>query len=121
MAVEPVTGPGGQSGRTTAARVFELRKYELFPGTIERMRARFAAINRPLFDKHGIRIEHVWEEIDNPNVFYFVASFAERAARKAAWDTYHQDPVFLEAKAGQATIIKSIELHLFEASDERQP
>jgi hypothetical protein len=98
------------------SRVFELRKYELFPGTLERMRERFKHINLPLFERHGIHLEHAWEELDTTEHFFFMASFPSVEARTGAWATYHEDPVFLAARADQATIIKSIELHVLTES-----
>ena len=96
--------------------MFELRRYELFPGTRERMRTRFRDVNLPLFERHGITLEHAWEDVENEDVFWFLASFADRDARERAWAAYHEDPDFLAAKGGQAEIIKDIHLHLLESS-----
>ena len=100
--------------------LFELRRYILFPGSSARMLERFQTLNIPLFNEHGIHLEHAWRDIEDPDAFVFVASFPDKAAREAAWADYHQDQRYVSAKKDQATIIKAIEICLFEPADGSQ-
>lgn len=96
----------------------ELRHYRLYPGTLEAMKGRFNAINRPLFADHGIHLEQAWIQPDDPDSFYYLASFTDARAREAAWAAYHGDDRFIAAKSTQAEIIKEIEITLLEVFEE---
>jgi len=98
-------------------RVYELRRYTLFPGTMARMLTRFQTLNTPVFEEHGIHVEHAWRDLDNSDSFLFLASFTSREDRETAWTAYHQDQRYLTAKEDQATIIQTIEIRLLEPTD----
>jgi hypothetical protein len=95
-------------------KIYELRKYTLFPGAFDAMVRRFETINKPLFVDHGIHLEHVLTDSKDQDVFYFMFSFDGRESREEAWKTYHADPRFIAARDEQATIIKEIELHVLD-------
>lgn len=94
--------------------IHEIRHYTLHEGATSRMLQRFQEINLPLFERHGIAVEHAWTDQDDELRFSFLASFADRAARDEAWARYHEDADFLAAKQAQASIISGIELHVMQ-------
>jgi hypothetical protein len=95
-------------------KTFEWRKYTLFEGKFSAMARRFETINKPLFTDHRIRLEHVLTDPDDNNVIYFLFSFSSRESRSEAWNAYHADPRFTAAKEEQATIIKEIQVCLYD-------
>lgn len=94
--------------------IHEIRHYALYPGSFERMLERFREVNLPLFAKYGITVEQVWRHVTDPDRFSFLMSFPSIEARTEAWKGYHEDPVYLDGKATQATIIANIELFVVE-------
>jgi len=92
----------------------EIRHYSLHDGMLPAMLDRFKKINMVLFERHGIELTRSWLHVDDDRMFSFAAVFADLDDRERAWAAYHNDPLFIENKETQATIIKTIELHVLE-------
>lgn len=94
--------------------IHEIRHYTLFPDSRDRMLERFRTVNLPLFEKYSITVEQVWLHLTERDKFSFLMSFPSEEARAESWRHYHEDPLFLEGKAVQATIIERIEWHVLQ-------
>ncbi len=79
--------------------IHELKRYEAVPGKGQALRERFARLTIPLFRRHGIQLLHCWEPEGEPDAFYYLVSFPDEAASRAAWQAFGADP---EWKAGKA-------------------
>jgi hypothetical protein len=79
---------------------------------------RFQAVNMPLFEKYSITVDQVWLHPSDENKFSFLMSFPSEEARADSWRRYHEDPLFLEGKEAQATIIENIEWHVLTSAPE---
>lgn len=92
--------------------IYEVRHYHLNEGKFDDMIARFKEVNLPLFEKHGIAVDQVWEHIGDDSLFSFLMSFESEESRQRAWDGYHSDPVFLAGREAQKAIIEKIDWYV---------
>ena len=79
--------------------IYELRIYEVVPGRMPALHARFADITTRCFAKHGIRVVGYWTDLigRNDRLTYLVAwdSLADREQR---WTAFATDPEWIAAR-----------------------
>jgi hypothetical protein len=70
-----------------------MRTYEVVPGRMPAMQARFANHTMGFFKKHGIRVVGFWEAaIGTSNVLHYLLSWDDLAHRERAWSAFQADP-----------------------------
>ena len=80
--------------------LYELRVYEMVPGKMADINARFANVTTKLFAKHGIRVVGFWENvIGTSNQLIYMVAWESLAEREQKWDTFAVDPEWLQARA----------------------
>ena len=73
--------------------LYEMRTYEVVPGRMPQMHARFANHTLGFFRKHGIRVVGFWEAaIGTSNVLHYLLSWDDLAHRERAWSVFQSDP-----------------------------
>jgi NIPSNAP len=73
--------------------LYEMRTYEVVPGRMPQMHARFANHTLGFFRKHGIRVVGFWEAaIGTSNVLHYLLSWDDLAHRERAWSAFQSDP-----------------------------
>lgn len=94
-------------------RIFELRDYTLHPGQretlIELFEAKFIAPQNDL----GANVRGIFRDIDRPDHFVWLRSFADIETRLAALTGFYGGPIWAEHRsAANATMIDSDDVHL---------
>jgi hypothetical protein len=80
--------------------VYELRTYEVVPGRMPALHARFENVTRRFFEKHGIRVIGYWEAvIGTSNQLVWLIEWQDLAERERKWDAFATDPEWLAARA----------------------
>ena len=80
--------------------VYEMRYYQVVPGRLPALNARFQNHTCKLFEKHGIKVIGFWEAyIGTSNVLNYLLAFDSLAHREKAWDAFQSDPEWIEARA----------------------
>lgn len=80
--------------------LYELRIYEIVPGRMPDINARFANVTTELFKKHGIRAIGFWENIiGTSNQLVYILAWESLAERERKWDAFLADPDWLKARA----------------------
>ena len=84
--------------------IYEYRAYEVLPGRMPDLQARFANVTMKLFKKHGIQVVGFWETvIGQSNELVYMCAFDDLAHRQKAWAAFQADPEWLAArKASEA-------------------
>lgn len=73
--------------------IHELRSYEIVPGRMPAMHARFQNPTLGFFKRHGIRVVGFWEAIiGTSNVLHYLVQFDDLAHRERAWAAFVADP-----------------------------
>ena len=73
--------------------IHELRSYEIVPGRMPAMHARFQNHTLGFFKRHGIRVVGFWEAIiGTSNVLHYLVQFDDLAHRERAWAAFVADP-----------------------------
>ena len=73
--------------------LYEMRTYEVVPGRMPQMHARFANHTLGFFRKHGIRVVGFWEAaIGTSNVLHYLLSWDDLGHRERAWSAFQSDP-----------------------------
>jgi NIPSNAP len=73
--------------------LYEMRTYEVVPGRMPAMHARFANHTMGFFRKHGIRVVGFWEAaIGTSNVLHYLLSWDDLAHRERSWSAFQADP-----------------------------
>lgn len=80
---------------------YEIRDYSIAPGRINDMRSRLRNDLCPLFDKHGIRMQHCWDTgFDEAcSRFVYLLRWGSWAERTDAWASFYADPNWHSARA----------------------
>jgi hypothetical protein len=79
---------------------YEMRTYEVVPGRMPAMHARFQNHTVGLFKKHGIRVVGFWEAaIGVSNVLHYLVQFDDLAHRERAWAAFGADPDWQRVRA----------------------
>ena len=73
--------------------IYELRRYEVVPGRMPAMHARFRNHTLGFFQKHGMQVVGFWEAIiGTSNVLHYLLRFDDVAHRERAWAAFLADP-----------------------------
>ena len=79
--------------------LYELRMYEVIPGRMPAMHARFKNHTVGLFEKHGIKVIGFWEAlVGTSNVLNYIIAFENMAHREQAWTAFQNDPEWIKAR-----------------------
>ncbi|MBK1884151.1 NIPSNAP family protein [Luteolibacter pohnpeiensis] len=79
---------------------YELRTYYASEGKLEALHARFRNDTLRLFAKHHMKSIGYWVPIDNKEQkLVYLLSFPDRETRDKAWDAFHADQEWIDAKA----------------------
>jgi hypothetical protein len=99
----------GDLGRNTDpnSRCFELRLYTVdptrdgvgqFKGGINELHKRFREGEVDVFEKNGVDVMAVWQDLGDPNTLIYLLSYKDRAARDAGWAGFNADPRWTELR-----------------------
>jgi NIPSNAP len=99
----------GDLGKNTApdSRCFELRMYTVdptrdgvgnFKGGINELHKRFREGEVEVFQKSGVQVLAVWQNLDEPNMLIYLLAYKDRAARDAGWAAFNADPKWTELR-----------------------
>ncbi|MCX6020188.1 MAG: NIPSNAP family protein [Chloroflexi bacterium] len=74
--------------------IYEYRVYQVVPGKLAALNARFAEITLQLFAKHGLTVVGFWEPVlgGRTNELHYMLSFQDLADREKAWASFGADP-----------------------------
>lgn len=79
--------------------IYELRVYEVVPGRMPALHARFRDHTLRLFEKHGIRPVGFWEAvIGTRDVLHYLLAWDDLAHRERAWSAFVTDQEWLEIR-----------------------
>jgi hypothetical protein len=79
--------------------IYEYRAYEVLPGRLAAMHARFRHHTLPLFARHGITVVGFWEAVvGQSGVVHYLLSFENLAHRERAWAAFQADPEWHRAR-----------------------
>ena len=80
--------------------IYEIRSYDIVPGRMPAMNARFQNHTMGLFKKHGIEVVGFWEAmIGASNVLHYIVRFSDLGQRERAWAAFGADPEWLRVRA----------------------
>jgi hypothetical protein len=92
----------------SAHTVFELRQYTLRPGQRDRLIGLFEREFVESQEALGIGLPGQFRDLDDPNRFVWLRSFADMAARAAALAAFYEGPVWrAHREAANATMVDS--------------
>jgi len=79
--------------------LYEWRVYEVVPGRMGALHARFQKIALKFFEKHGIRVVGFWEAVIGPtNTLYYMLVWENMAQREKVWNSFLSDPEWIKAR-----------------------
>jgi hypothetical protein len=79
--------------------IYEYRKYEVLPGQLPRLNARFDEVTLPLWEAHGIHQSGFWETVVGAsNELHYLLQWEDMAEREELWTAFHSDPEWLAAR-----------------------
>jgi NIPSNAP len=79
--------------------LYELRSYEVVPGRMPALHARFQNHTLGFFAKHGIKAVGFWEAaIGESNVLHYILAWESLAQRERAWGAFMADPEWLRVR-----------------------
>ena len=82
--------------------IFELRTYDIQPGKLSAIKARFRDHTMRIFKKHGIEVVDFWEreegEAGQPAQLIYVCTFPDEARMQQAWTGFRADPEWQAAR-----------------------
>jgi hypothetical protein len=80
--------------------IHELRVYEVVPGRMPALHARFANITGKFFEKYGIKVVGYWEAtVGTSNQLTYMLEWESLAQREQVWDRFASDPEWHAARA----------------------
>jgi len=80
--------------------IYELRSYEVVPGRMPAMHARFRDHTLGFFWKHGIGVVGFWEAlVGTTNVLHYILQFESLAHRERVWNAFMADPDWQRVRA----------------------
>jgi hypothetical protein len=72
--------------------IYELRSYEVVPGRMPALNARFKNHTLGFFERHGLKVIGFWEAvIGTSNVLHYLLAFNDLAQRERAWAAFYAD------------------------------
>ena len=79
--------------------IYELRTYDIHPGKMANINARFRDHTMGLFRKHGIDVVGFWErQTGDAGQLIYVCKFDNEEQMKMRWDRFRADPDWVAAK-----------------------
>ncbi|NQX58186.1 NIPSNAP family protein [Paenibacillus qinlingensis] len=79
--------------------LYELRIYHVNPGKMQVLHERFRDHAIDLFLKHGMKITHYWEDInESNNRLYYVVEHDNMETRNQNYERFRNDPEWIEVK-----------------------
>jgi hypothetical protein len=83
-----------------SAMIHELRVYELVPGQMQRLLARFRDHTVPIWERHGIRPLGFWTTLigESSNRLTYIIPWESLADREAKWAAFQKDPAWHKAR-----------------------
>lgn len=79
--------------------IYEFRSYEVIPGRMPALHARFQAATMRLLAKHGIKVIGCWEAaVGQSNVLNWIVAYDSLAHREKAWPAFANDPEWIKAR-----------------------
>jgi NIPSNAP len=87
-------------------RVFELRTYKTTPYNLGLLMARFRNHTCDLFAKHGMTNLVYFTQEGTDDILIYLLAHKSKADGLASFDTFRQDPLWLEAKAASEKLAK---------------
>ncbi len=80
--------------------VYELRTYDIYPGKMADINARFQHHSMALLKKHGIEVVGFWQrEIEDAGQLIYVCKFDQESQIKERWANFRADPEWIRVKA----------------------
>ena len=80
--------------------IYELRSYEVVPGRMPNLNARFQNHTLGFFDKHSIKVVGFWEAlVGTSNVLHYLLAFDDLGHRERAWAAFQADEGWIKARA----------------------
>ena len=80
--------------------IYELRMYEVVPGRMPAMHARFQNHTLGFFAKHGIKVIGFWEAVvGQSNVLNYLLAFDSLAHREELWKKFGGDPEWVKMRS----------------------
>jgi hypothetical protein len=72
--------------------LYEMRVYDVIPGKLAALNARFEKISLRYFDKHGIKVVGFWTDvIGRTNQLTYMLAYDDMAHREEAWGAFQTD------------------------------
>jgi hypothetical protein len=100
--------------------IYELRSYEVVPGRMPALNARFQNHTLGFFEKHGIKVIGFWEAIiGQSNVLHYIVAFDDLAHRERAWASFQADEGWMKVRADSekdGTIVARIRNEIWKPS-----
>ena len=80
--------------------IFEHRTYDIHPGKMGDINARFRNHTMGLFKRHGIDVVGFWEHIEgDAGQLIYICKFNSEAEMQRNWASFRADPDWVQAKA----------------------
>ena len=80
--------------------IYELRSYEVVPGRLPALHARFRDHTLGFFERHGLEVIGFWEAlIGASNVLHYLLAFEDMAHRERAWAAFFADEDWQKVRA----------------------
>ena len=90
------------SGTLRRVAIFELRTYDIHPGKLPDINARFRDHTMRIFRNHGMESVGYWHPQDSPdssNTLIYIISHKNRDAAKKSWADFQADPEWQKVSA----------------------
>jgi hypothetical protein len=118
----------GDLGKNTDpnSRCFELRMYTVdptrdgvgqFKGGITELHKRFREGEVEVFEKNGVDVMAVWQDLGDPNTLIYLLSYKDRAARDAGWAGFNADPKWTELRTKYFVPLATPRVFMMSATD----
>jgi len=80
--------------------LYELRIYEILPGRMDAIMARFSQHTMRVFERLDIEVVGFWQEVvGRSDRLVYITRFDSQADREAKWTAFQSDPEWLQVRA----------------------
>ena len=80
--------------------LYELRVYEILPGRMDAIMARFSQHTMRIFERLDIEVVGFWQEVvGRSDRLVYITRFASQADREAKWTAFQSDPEWQRVRA----------------------
>jgi hypothetical protein len=80
--------------------IYEYRRYDILPGRMPAIKARFEKVAMRYWDKHGIRCLGFWETVfGESNQLHYLLEWNDMGQRELLWDQFQADPGWQQERA----------------------